>query len=46
MTEDRILSGLERSFDELDRRANKMERMIIGLYVLVALTTIGAAYIL
>lgn len=46
MTEDRILSGLERSFDELDRRTNKLERMVIGLYFLVGLTTVGAAYIL
>jgi len=38
MSKDRILSGLEKSFNELDRKFDRIEVAVLGVYVLLGLT--------
>tara|TARA_B110000503_G_scaffold116833_1_gene176289 strand:+ start:191 stop:343 length:153 start_codon:yes stop_codon:yes gene_type:complete len=38
MSSDKILSGLEESFDELEKKFDRLELAIYGIYLLLGLT--------
>lgn len=37
---DPILSGIEQSFDELDDKTARLQSMVFGLYIFVAINTL------